>query len=201
MNVWHFQSQGVGGVAAAATRTFGLLQTFYQTIDFAFATFCADTIRCDIYDLSDAEPRVPIDSDTIDWTPATGGAFPAEVAMCLSYRGELLSGTNPARRRGRIYLGPLDDGTGVTGNDVTVDEGARNTIIGAAQDMAESGFTGDAFWVVFSPTLAGTPPWDVGTLEDASTRVLAGYIDNAFDTMRSRGSRASVRSSWSTTVP
>jgi hypothetical protein len=54
---------------------------------------------------------------------------------------------------------------------------------------------------VFSPTIAGSPPWSEGTLIDSSVDVVAGYVDNAFDTIRSRGSLTTARTLWSQTLP
>lgn len=113
-----------------------------------------------------------------------------------------MSGSSPARRRGRIFLGPLDADAGeLTNFDARATSSIRGTILTGATTMADSGFSEDAFWVVFSPTLAGSPPWDSGVLEDSSTRVMAGYIDDAFDTVRSRGADPTARSSWTIAAP
>jgi len=146
---------------------------------------------------------VPINSLEIETTTGTGNALPAECAICLSYRGELLSGSNPARRRGRIFLGPLDYGTvDATTPDQRVQPSTMGTIAGAANAMINDGIAGEqVVWAVFSPTIAGAPPWSPTDLEDATIPVLAGYVDNAFDTIRSRGSRPTTRQTFAVTVP
>ena len=59
------------------------------------------------YDMSQAEPRLPI-REQIRVGNATGGdTLPHEVALCMSYEGARLSGKPQRNRRGRLYFGPL----------------------------------------------------------------------------------------------
>jgi hypothetical protein len=53
---------------------------------------------------------------------------------------------------------------------------------------------------VFSPTIAGTPPWSEATLGLASINVDHGWIDNAFDTQRRRGIRPDTRTEFDGTT-
>lgn len=203
INTWHFRTIGTVTPTEGAALVTEALTTFYQAVDVLLAGYVGNadaTIK--VYNLADDEPRVPIVQDVVNISPGSGLAFPAEVAICLSYRGELLSGTNPARRRGRIFLGPIDADAGTTGdNDTAVAGTARTTIANAATAVADFLTEGEIAWVVFSPTNAGSPPWSEGTLIDASVDVVAGYIDNAFDTIRSRGSTTTARTLWSLTSP
>lgn len=94
----------------------------------------------------------------------TGG--PREVACCLSY----YAGQNTPRRRGRMYMGPF----------VGTSLGVRPdpTLTAAILDLGDGilGLGGlDVSWVQYSPT------------ENTSQGVTDYYVDNAWDTQRSRG--------------
>lgn len=138
------------------------------------------------YNLSDPEPRVPVLTSTLSGLPGPpASALPPELAICLSYRAAYTSGTPNARRRGRIFIGPLNDsvnGAGIAGDVVVFS--ARDTIAAAADRLATAS---DAVsdWVVRS---------DVG---NTTATVIAGWVDDAFDVQRRRGIRATARSSWS----
>ena len=202
INTWHFLTVGAATPAAAATEAVTQLGVFYAAIDTFLAAYVSTPMRFKVYDLQDPEPRVPILETTLTLTTGVGFAFPAEVAICLSYRAELVAGLNPARRRGRIFLGPIDNDAGTLGLADTVILGTtRTAIANAASDIIVAGATGDARWVVFSPTIAGPPPWTEGTLEAASADVVAGFIDEAFDTIRSRGADSTARTVFSEVLP
>ena len=202
INTWHFLTVGAATVADACDDAVLQLGVFYAAIDANLAGGTASPLRLKCYDLADPEPRVPHLEVTSALTPSVGVNFPNEVAVCLSYRGELLSGTNPARRRGRIYIGPLTAATGTQATgDMRPNSTFRNVLANAASDIIVAGATADARWVVFSPTLAGPPPWDSGTLEASSCDVQAGFIDDAFDTVRSRGVRTTTRTLFSEVLP
>lgn len=137
-----------------------------------------------------------------NWTLDAGASstnLPTEVAVVASFHGDLTNvpetEANPspppaiirpaARKRGRIYLGPFMINGGVESgpsNDLAPNAALRNTITGACVDLM--GANDDYEWVVYSPT---TP---------AVWTVVGGYIDNAFDTQRRRGTAPTDRSDW-----
>lgn len=202
INTWHFLTVGAATPAAAAADLVTDLGVFYAAIDANISTSEANDIRYKVYDLQDVEPRVPILEATQTLTVSAGAALPSECAVALSYRGPLVSGTNPARRRGRIFIGPLAASVGEqTGGDFRPASAFRTVLANAANDLIVAGTTSDARWVVFSPTDAGAPPWDEGTLEASSVDVSNGWIDNAFDTVRSRGCAPTLRTLFSLTLP
>lgn len=114
INTWHFR-HGTETPAACAAQAVTLLNGFYNAIDGLYSTLVASPILVKVYNLLDAEPRTPIVESEINITPSTGEALPGEVAICMSYRALLVSGLNPARRRGRIFIGPLDGDVSTTG--------------------------------------------------------------------------------------
>lgn len=132
-----------------------------------------------IYNLDDTKPRAPVyeftDGNAISGLTGTG--FPNEVAACLSFHAEKLSGQIQARRRGRIYLGPLNTATGsiTPVGDSRPNPTFRDKVLAAAgyADLQLAAVT--ASWCVWSPTSSTAVKIDVFS------------IDDAFDTQRRRG--------------
>lgn len=124
--------------------------------------------------------------------PEVATNLPDEVSVCLSFHGDLAGlversgSTRPANRhRGRIFLGPLT--TGVMGqdpdnHDVLVHSTPRQAFADAAGRILAGVF--GATWCVWSRTNAALYP------------VVGGFVDNAFDTQRRRGIRATSRQVW-----
>lgn len=137
------------------------------------------------YDLSAPEPRAPEGVFTDTWTGLGISALPSEVAVCLSYQGDQISGAPQARRRGRIYLGPL-----------AYAAAESNTIAKPADDLiATVCAAADAFRAA---TAGAGQPWAVySRVDDAFVNVTNGWVDNAFDTQRRRGEAATARTLWS----
>lgn len=197
-NTLHCVSETLDAAACAAD-FHGSLTTFYQAIDASVinGSMVLPTLLVKYYDLTDPAPRVPILEDDITCSMAVGASYPPEVAICLSFQGPLVSGTSPARRRGRIYLGPVDADAGTTvSGRVNVQASVLTTIRDAAIALAGHSPATEAAWAVFSPTLAGPAPWSEGVLDSAMTVVTNGWIDNAFDTQRRRGTDSTSRTLW-----
>jgi hypothetical protein len=119
----------------------------------------------------------------------TGTALPAEVALCLSYKASSVSGVPAQRRKGRIYIGPLD-GTfaGSVGLGYSTPNVEITTLLQeAGKEMIAGLVTLD--WVVYSRTNADAYIID------------AGWVDNEWDTQRRRGREATFRSTFSATTP
>lgn len=195
INTWHFFTSG--DVGDAANQALSDLQAFYTAVDGFFSSDMDTSGEMKIYDLSENPPRAPIATDVFAITPDTGNNLPPEVAICLSYAAAAVSSTNAARRRGRIYLGPLSaDVMTNSGGTVVVAESVRNAIAAAADALMGDAADPGASWCVFSPTAAGPEPWSSGDLIVGTSLVNHGFVDNAFDTIRSRGTAASARSTW-----
>jgi len=142
--------------------------------------------------------RGPVGSPVFQasWTlGAKAGAdkeMPAEVACCASYHAALTdvpeeSGpTRPAaRKRGRIYLGPLS--IRATNNaEGSEPRPADNLVI---QTVAQ--FTGNLMLATHQHQLAvfSRTAW-------ATALVTGGFVDNAFDTQRRRGPKATGRTTF-----
>jgi len=141
------------------------------------------------WNLYDPEPRAPVHYE--EYTLAgssTGDSLPLEVAACASFEGLPESGVNQARRRGRIFIGPLKASAGTL--DGTTAPRLRN---GFANDVCAA-MKGLQAW-----TMAEGGVWLVESRIDPAlvTPVVRGWVDNDFDTQRRRSPRATSRSTWS----
>lgn len=210
-NTWYFQGEDVPlPMVDDATAQ---LQAFYSAIDVYLSNEVAAVANVKYYDLDDPEPRLPVHEDTIALVPTAQFGLPHEVAIALSFAATVASGDNPARKRGRIFLGPLhkDNVDNGLGGSIRP-KPAMVTAIAAAGEALQDAGSGNCQWVIYSPThhegrgptpanpktgypgAPATPPHD---LADSVFNVTRGWVDNAFDTIRSRGEEPSSRVAWS----
>lgn len=137
------------------------------------------------YDRSDPEPRAPRYEESFNLSSApTGAAMPPEVALCLSFQANPQSGIPQSRRRGRIYLGSISSASlASTGRP---DGGCVAAAIAFGQSLLDaSDAAPDWEWVVWS------------TVNNAPYIVTNGWVDDEFDTQRSRGKDPTGRSLFS----
>lgn len=200
VNTFHFT--GLGERSEFPAEIIGRLDAFYtgtvagtgDSISQYMSTELLFTgARAKFYDMDDPEPRAPFADESLGLTqgsPITAMNLPGEVALCTSYRGDLQSGQNPARRRGRLYIGPLNTGALATVSNQPTRPAADfiATVADATERLASESTLGIR-WVVHS-RVAGT-----------NTAIQYGWVDNAFDTMRKRGVDPTSRSNWSVEIP
>jgi len=198
VNVWHWKGMATDR-EDSADEIISTLSTFYNDIA---EIYCANTMQgvidVKMYDLVDPMPRVPFRTTSIvDLEVTAGDGLPTECAICMSFSGSAESGLVQARRSGRLYLGALSTGvtTTITGF-VQVASPTRATIQDAAVKLITEPDPLAAIWSVFSPTTAGATPWGSSDLSLATTFVTEGYIDNALDTQRRRGTLPSDRTTF-----
>lgn len=180
-----------------------LIEDFWTTIptggtarpDSYLSAALGTTVTVKYYNLDDPTPRAPIDERTFTITPDAEANLPTEVATVLSFSGTPLSGTPMARRRGRNFIGPLsDDVVTLDGARVVATEVFCEDLGFAAIDLVNDSQADGVDWVVYSPTTRGASPDSI----DGAVDVRLGWVDNAFDTMRSRGTIATQRYEWTT---
>lgn len=164
----------------------------------------ADGVTVDIYDLTghlDGSPHgspIATRSFTLD---ASGDiyALPEEVAIALSIHGDL-SGVverqpNPAypptlpkffrpaaRRRGRLFIGPLALNQAIT-------ESGESRVSTQAKTVLT--YAATALWDVFA---GGWCVWS--RADETLYSVTGGWVDDAFDTQRRRGDAPLSRTLW-----
>lgn len=155
---------------------------FYNGIRDRFSTLTRQNNHVyKIFDRADPTPRQPVLEGLWNFTAApTGNPLPPEVAKCLSFQGVAVSGVPQARRRGRVYLGPFNTSTlGTNGRPTTA---LTDDIRDDAQVLLTASKAATTwFWTVWSDTL--------GT----GVEVDNGWVDDEWDTMRSRGRDATYR--------
>lgn len=134
-----------------------------------------------------------------------GPPLPSEVACCLSYKSTLSGAVPPARRRGRIYFGPLGMGSvNDSGTHPVVLALLQDTLLAAAPTLKAALTAIGVDWSVYSRPFPGRPETDRpgnprGPLPALPARAGAVFhitnfwVDNSFDTIRKRGERATSR--------
>lgn len=134
-----------------------------------------------LYDRTDPEPRYPAAEGLFDLVAApAGNPLPPECAVCVSFEGLPTSGIPQARRRGRIYLGPMD--TTTLASNGRPSPTAINGIVSAADDLLTASLTATTWlWCVWS------------TVDGGNTPIARGWVDDEFDTQRRRGRVATTR--------
>lgn len=133
------------------------------------------------YDLPGLTPNYPTYEEEFNLTAGpTGDSLPPEVAICLSFQGVRTPGQFQARRRGRIFLGPVRTAAMVSGRPSST---VRSAIVGAAQTLATSvrAITDAGDWAVWS------------VVDGVAVDLVDCWVDDAWDTQRSRGVPATTR--------
>lgn len=118
--------------------------------------------------------------------------LPSEVSGVLSFHGDLSvvpeesGSTRPrARRRGRVYIGPLTtDAITPTLDNPHLSDGFTQSLRSCALRMKDAAEANDVPWCVWSRANATLYP------------VVAGWTDDACDTQRRRGQAPNTRVVW-----
>ena len=162
------------------------LDTFYGAIDtYMSPVIQGSLVNYKFYNQEDPIPRVPVETFLgTGFIPGSSG-LPEEVAVCLSYAASPTSGASAARRRGRLYLGPLSQTAYFSGSSSAfsaISSTMRTVVANAAVGLAGSGEVHR--WCVYSPT------------DGIARNIVSGWVDNSFDTQRRRGRLATARTTW-----
>lgn len=194
VNTWHFKWDGNGiepDIETAADLISLRLQDFYNAVDPTHGSlashlpdFLTTAAKIKVYHSAEAEPRTPHERDYTLANIAPGTHLPTEVAACLSF----YANKNTATTRGRVFLGPLKASASFTAPNSTprVATSFRDLVSAAAVRMSGSG--DGLHWCTRNVnTSTGVTTWSA---------VTAGWVDDAFDTQRRRGIKASARTVW-----
>ena len=139
----------------------------------------AREITVKAYDAQGTVPVYPVGSAIRDVGMFPASTAPREVALCLSF----YSGQNIPRRRGRLYI-PYNCIVDSGSPPLRPSQGQINQV--AALVPIFTGLGGvDVDWCVFSRK------------DDAAYSVSNWWVDNEWDTMRSRGMRSTSRTTGS----
>lgn len=134
-----------------------------------------------IYRMNDPKPRAPRYTEEWSWSAQPSGAsHPAEVAVCLSFRAPLTSGVPAARRKGRVFLGPLDvNAVESNSGDARPSAAMRTAIASYAKRLMD--YKTGPIWSTYS---------EVG---NSLGTVVQAWVDDSFDTQRRRGAKPNTR--------
>lgn len=203
VNTWHYTGSDSVTDAVNASDFEAQLDALYDEFVPVFGSNVMDwaAAECKHYVFEDNPPRVPFATHTmsLDAPTPTKNDWPAEVAIVLSMEADRISGVNMRRRRGRVYLGPLAVGPG----DLPMTGDAVADLI---RDWADAAFFAGGLLTslaVYSPsTHHGVPVGgDIKDYPDeipsqlllSFHEVTKVWCDNAWDTQRRRGPRATYR--------
>jgi hypothetical protein len=175
-NTVHFRKSS-GGIDIGDPQ----FQTLAVDIATLFATYREmpqgyNRVQCKTYNMEDAKPR-PIKGDytKTDHYVNPVETNPREVALCLSYFSE----RNLPRQRGRVFTGPW----AYAGERPSAAQ--INALQALKQGLADIGGT-NIQWCVYSRRT-------LGGLGEQFKKVSGAWVDNEWDTIRSRGYRATTR--------
>jgi len=168
VNTFYLNNEGLGTGDAdqLAQDAIGAFQPWYGA---------EREMRCDVYDARQAPPSFPVGSAVVNTGVAPASVAPREVAICLSYYGE----RNLPRTRGRMFLGVATAGKSVGG--VNINPTFRTQALELGNRIAALGGN-DIDWQVYS------------RVSDAAENVQHMFVDDEWDTIRSRGMIATTRS-------
>lgn len=182
-NSWAFM--GTDPIADSTALT-SALRVFYNSwiTTYMPSTIAQNGHEVKYYDLPGLTPNYPVLESTFNLASAPAGSpLPSELAICLSFQGARTPGLPQARRRGRVYVGPLAAGAQTSGRPTA----ALTTILATAASTLKS--TVDA--------LAGDTEWAIWSVADqAPVDIVGGWVDNAFDVQRRRGLEETSRTTW-----
>lgn len=201
VNTFHWSSPD-NLTGAELTALGAALTSFYTAITSLLSPTVATAANAHTHKLYTVDVGLPGAEDDdlvgpvaqIPFTLGAGGAspIPSEVAICLSLAAVNIAlvdeegpGTRPkSRYRGRVFLGPLATSTmntEATSNICRVDSGARTQIVNAAEAMMDAALAN-----------AGVTLSVYSRADNLFRPVEQFKVDNAFDTVRSRGQRANA---------
>lgn len=154
---------------------------FYGLFDGILSSLIdTDNIVMQWYRLSDPTPRQVIRTANLTGLVNATTAGPTEVALVLSYQGAKISGLPQNRRRGRIFIGPLEAADEARPTDAQI-----ATISAAGQNLLNASDAATTWtWAQWSET------------NGVGIDVANGWCDNEWDTQRRRGREATKRDTF-----
>ena len=127
------------------------------------------------------KPNYPIYEEV--WTlPSlnSNAQLPSEVAICLSMQGTRVSGIAQARRRGRVFIGTIASATMTNGRP---NAATRTTLVNAVNALKDG--------LLLASLPAVLCIWSKRDTQAVTVNNV--WVDDAYDTQRRRGPRATVR--------
>lgn len=169
-----------------ATAWVARMKTFYDTLNASTAlkgrTQNGHLVK--IYSTTGAAPNYPLFEIPFNLAAAVGSVdIPLEVNLCVSYMNTAATTIPRARRRGRIFI---------SGWTAVANSAGRPT-------TSSINLLGNAYKAYVTGTNLDLPDLDAGVWSRVNNTVYPVdtiWVDNEWDTMRSRGGRATVRTNF-----
>jgi hypothetical protein len=172
----HFNDAGVG------TDPQGLCEDLAEGLNGYYSGVVGGRqITVKAYDAQGTAPVYPQGEATLNLGAAPPSYMPREIAVCLSFFSE----RNIPRRRGRLYVPMAAIPTGTAGLDGRPGAGTRGVIAQLAPILQGLGGA-DVDWCVFS------------RMDGVARPVTDWWVDDEWDTIRSRGLRPTTRTTGTT---
>lgn len=187
VNVFHFSTDGEYDddrvTAHVAVDDFYTGANIVQPIGAYLSAWVQRICETRTYNLEDPKPRLPqVGAITLP-APSQASGLPEEVACCLTLQGAIPPAAS-ARRRGRLYIGPLNLTAATFGTALVASRPSDifvNDLVVAATRLRNNSLG----WAIRS----SLPVQNFVEVDH-------GYVDNAFDTQRRRGPRTTSRVLW-----
>lgn len=170
--------RAAAGLSAPATFAHDVAQIFSD-----FYSSGGAHVICKVYDLQGTKPVYPVAVEEVNTgVAARPSTLPREIAVCLSFFGD----HNRPSERGRLYIMAAALG-GVSGSamDRYVPTAVSDRIATLPPLLAAAGGP-DIDWIVWSRKL------------NKATQVKNWFVDNEWDTVRTRGLKATSRTTGTT---
>lgn len=213
INVWHFRTVDPEPTEAEITTAATSLIDFYYEppsdasttdtiaqamapwINFSFSNCYLRIVGVDQVTGAELGAAIITNYDGPSQPDPSDSNLPLEVAICCSFKGYYSEGPvlERARRRGRVYIGPLND-TVLQGNGTAAPPRPSvdfvNLLTAKMQDLRENAQTG-------AGTGGASAPWVIWSRAGGAIHnVVGGWVDNAWDTQRRRGNETTTRTQW-----
>lgn len=160
----------------------------------------AGTSRIKLYDMTTPPAGTPYADYSFNLdSSGVGNNLPSEVAVCLSFKATASAGGIAARRRGRIYFGPLtDNAIDYVGQVPRVDATLTGFLLASANRLHDAAAGGGVPWIVHSRAWSGfdkngNPVPSRPAYPATNHLITSGWVDDSFDTQRRRGEASSGR--------
>ena len=185
VNTWSIYTATAKDAATAADVE-PKLDEFYTSLEAHWSALLSGAVTVKWYDRADPLPRAPWRTSSFNFgiTNTALSSMPAEVALAMSFHAAPVSGVSPARRKGRIYLGPFNAGEGGFSGGRPGDTMRANIALAGGVFQDASAADADWTWQVWS------------SVDQVGREVVGGHVDNAWDTQRRRGVAPTARSTW-----
>jgi len=162
------------------------IKTFYDTL--AAGTSMRGVTQNNhlikFYEVGGAAPNYPKFERNFNLATSPGGLdMPGEVALCVSYYAAQATTVLRARRRGRIYISGWSEAANTDGRPIA---GACTQLRDAFSDYVEA----------FN-AIGGLEACVWSRANNTTYAIDTVWVDNEWDTLRSRGGKSTVRYEWS----